>query len=155
MLARGSAMLARVQWLLVMLMTMVGWSPCQADQAIQWQGDDIHYPTLSSRLIPADVAKLHGIIRADNRMVTNLSIRKTSKTGEKGDPVTASIHGTATNLLNQQSVLDFTEVLEPNAIYYLANQLVDERDTLRYSISIQPQSSEATYLLEFVRDYYQ
>ena len=153
MLARGSAMLARVKWLLVMLMTMVGWSPCQADQAIQWQGYDIHYTTLSSRLIPADVAKLHGIIRADNRMVTNLSIRKTSKTGEKGDPVTASIHGTATNLLNQQSVLDFTEVLEPNAIYYLANQLVDERDTLRYSISIQPQSSEATYLLEFVRDY--
>jgi hypothetical protein len=45
--------------------------------------------------------------------------------------------------------------LEPNAIYYLANQLVDERDTLRYSISIQPQGSEATYLLEFGRDYYQ
>ena len=148
-------MLARVQWLPVMLMTMVGWNPCLADPPIQWQGYDIHYTILSSRLIPAEVAKLHGIIRADNRMVTNLSIRKTSKTGEKGDPVTASIHGTATNLLNQQSVLDFTEVLEPNAIYYLANQLVDERDTLRYSISIQPQSSEATYLLEFGRNYYQ
>jgi hypothetical protein len=128
-------MLTRSQWLFVLL-TVASWNHCQADQPIQWQGYDIHYTTLSSRLIPAEVAKLHGIIRADNRMVTN-------------------IHGTVTNLLNQQSVLDFTEVLEPNAIYYLANQLVDERDTLRYSISIQPQGSETTYLLEFGRDYYQ
>ena len=152
-------MLTRSQWLFVLL-TVASWNHCQADQPIQWQGYDIHYTTLSSRLIPAEVAKLHGIIRADNRMVTNIAIRQTSETSdetddEKGEPVTANIHGTVTNLLNQQSVLDFTEVLEPNAIYYLANQLVDERDTLRYSISIQPQSSEATYLLEFGRDYYQ
>jgi len=141
-----SVMLAPKYWLLLFILTHChyGW----AEQAIQWQEFDIHYTTLSSRLIPANVAKLHGITRADNRMVTNISIRK------QGQPVMASVQGTVTNLLNQQSVLDFTQVLEPNAVYYLANQLVDEKDTLRYAISIQPKASDSTYLLEFVRNYY-
>lgn len=124
-----------------------------ADQFISWQGYEIHYTTFSSRLIPPEVAAVHQIPRADNRLVTNISVRR------DGQPVAAKLHGTVTNLLNQQSILVFTEVLESDAIYYLANQLVDERDTLRYVINITPagadNSAENAYKLAFTRDFYQ
>jgi hypothetical protein len=122
---------------------------CQADQFIQWQGYEIHYTTLSSRLIPADVAASHGITRSDNRVVTNISIRK------DGLPIRANIRGTATNLLNQRQNLAFTEVMEQDAIYYLANQIVDVRDTLRFVLFILPEGTSEAYELAFVRDFYQ
>jgi hypothetical protein len=133
----------------VLLLTQQLGQTCQADQYVQWQGYEIHYTTLSSRLIPADVAASHDIIRADNRIVTNISIRK------DGLPIRASIRGTATNLLNQRQNLAFTEVMEQDAIYYLANQLVDVRDTLRFVLFVLPEGTNEPYELAFVRDYYQ
>jgi hypothetical protein len=138
-----------VMALLLQLSTQLLGQTCQADQFIQWQGYEIHYTTLSSRLIPADVAASHGITRADNRVVTNISIRR------DGQPIRANIRGTATNLLNQRQNLAFTEVMERDAIYYLANQLVDVRDTLRFVLFILPEGASEAYELAFVRDYYQ
>ena len=129
---------------------LAGTAPASlAAQFVSWQGYEIHYTSFSSMLIPAETAALHDIKRAKNRIVTNISLRR------DGQPVAASVQGTATNLLNQQSQLAFTEVKEQTAIYYLANQLVSERDTLRLSISIQPDGLDEAYLLEYVRDYYQ
>ena len=138
-----------VMALLVQLLGQLLGQTCQADQFIKWQGYEIHYTTLSSRLIPADVAASHGITRSDNRIVTNVSIRR------DGLPIKATIRGTATNLLNQRQILAFTEVMEQDAIYYLANQLVDVRDTLRFVLFILPEDADETYELAFVRDYYQ
>jgi hypothetical protein len=84
-----------VMALLVQLLGQLLGQTCQADQFIKWQGYEIHYTTLSSRLIPADVAASHGITRSDNRIVTNVSIRR------DGLPIKATIRGTATNLLNK------------------------------------------------------
>lgn len=119
----------------------------EAEQQQHWQGYDIHYTTFPSTLIPADIARLHNITRATNRVVTNISVRKNS------GPVKVKITGLVNNLLNQQYKLEFEEITEQDAVYYLASQIVDEKDTLRFSISIQPPNTEA-YLLEFVRQYY-
>lgn len=121
---------------------------CVSGEPVRWNGYDIYYTTFRSTLVPADVARLHGINRSDNRILTNITVRR------EGEPVRARVTGRVSNLLNQMSSLDFAEVIEEAAIYYLANQLVDERDTLRYTIDIRPQGSEDTFELEFVRQYY-
>ena len=118
-----------------------------AAETIQWQGYDIHYTTFSSLLIPPEVAAQHNISRSKNRIVTNISILK------QGEPQRADITGHNANLLNQLYTMDFVEVKEATAIYYLANQLIDERDTLRFEIEIKPLGSEETYPLKFMRQY--
>ncbi|MFN3236272.1 MAG: DUF4426 domain-containing protein [Pseudomonadales bacterium] len=118
-----------------------------AAETIQWQGFDIHYTTFSSMLIPPEVAASHNIARANNRIVTNISILK------NGEPQTATITGRNSNLLNQLYTMQFTEVVESSAVYYLANQLIDERDTLRFEIQISPSAIDDTYTLEFMRTY--
>jgi hypothetical protein len=118
-----------------------------AAETIQWQGFDIHYTTFSSMLIPPEVAASHNIARANNRIVTNISILK------NGEPQTATITGRNSNLLNQLYTMQFTEVVESSAVYYLSNQLIDERDTLRFEIQISPSAIDDTYTLEFMRTY--
>ena len=123
-------------------------STAHAEQFVQWQGFDIHYNTFSSLLIPAEVAKAHGISRSKSRIITNISIVK------NGDPTTAQVTGHSLNLLGQLTNLDFVEVNENTGIYYLANQIVDEKDTLRFSIKIQPAGSEDAFDLKYNRQYY-
>lgn len=117
-------------------------------ESVAWQGYVIYYTTLKSTLIPAEVAEAHGIKRSDSRIVTNVTIRKDEH------PVPARVEGVATNLLNQLFTLSFNEVVERDAIYYLASQVVDERDTLRYKIVVTPEGSRESYTLNFMREYY-
>ncbi len=116
-------------------------------ETVRWQGYDIHYTTFSSTLIPAEVAAAHDIERAKNRIVTNISILK------DGEPQVARLSGHNANLLNQLYTMSFVEVRESSAIYYLANQLIDERDTLRFVIEIEPETSQESYTLKFMRTY--
>ena len=125
----------------------MSWS-ARAEQFILWQGFEIHYNTFSSLLIPAEVAKAHGISRSKSRVVTNISIVR------DGVPKSAEVSGQSLNLLGQLTSLDFTEVNESTGIYYLANQIVDEKDTLRFSINIKPEGAEESYELRYNREYY-
>jgi hypothetical protein len=133
-------------WLLPLLLLQS--ASVNADQFETWYGYEIHYSTFSSLIIPSQVAEAHGIVRSKNRIVTNLSIR------QDGDSVRADVSGTRTNLLEQVTSMDFTEVVEQDAVYYLANQVINERDTIRFSINVKPEQIDKTYNLEFTRQYY-
>ena len=108
----------------------------------------IYATALSSMLIPADVARLHGIVRAANRIVVNV----TELTNDH--PSRASVKGTGTNLLGQRTSLDFAEVREQDAIYYLASLVTGEKDTLTFELEITPSGSEEPSLMRFERSYY-
>lgn len=120
----------------------------RAEQTQDWLGYDIHYTTYPSTLIPADVAAAHGITRSDNRLITNITVIK------NGEPVLVSIDGHAKNLLEQKFDLEFSEIKEHGAIYYLANQVIREQDVITFEISIKPAEETETYLLKFARRYY-
>ena len=100
-------------------------------------------------LIPSEVAKAHNITRSKSRIVTNITVRKDDTA------VAAKIEGTSTNLLNQLFTLDLQEVKEPGAIYYLSNQIMDERDMVRFQITITPNDHDDVYILKFNRNYFQ
>lgn len=116
-------------------------------ETVQWRGYDIHYTTFNSLLIPQEVAQAHNIVRSKYRIVTNVSILK------QGDPNPATVTGFNTNLLNQLFQMEFDEVTEKSAIYYLSNQLIDERDSLRFTITVQPFGENEAYELKFMRQY--
>lgn len=116
-------------------------------ETVQWRGYDIHYTTFNSLLIPQDVAKVHNIVRSKFRIVTNISVL------QDGEPSAAKVTGINTNLLNQLFTMRFDEVTEKTAIYYLSNQLIDERDTLRFTIQVTPYGESEALELKFMRQY--
>jgi hypothetical protein len=123
-------------------------SPLSAEQRVIRGPYEIHYTAISSTLIPASVAAKHGLVRSGNRIITNIAIRTSDKS------VGATITGTAENILNQLQPLDFHEVIEQGTIYYLAEQIINEKDLIRYNIQIQPVGSQETYELAFQRQYF-
>ena len=117
-------------------------------ETVEWNSYQIHYTALNSMLIPADIAKAHDIVRSKRRIVTNISVRK-------GDSaVAAKLVGRSINLFGQIFNMKFDEVVETGAIYYLSNQLIDERDTLNFEILVSPEDSESAYNLKFKRQYF-
>ena len=108
---------------------------CSAE--IQQNGDyDIHYAAFPSRIIPPEVALAHNLVRADNKIIVNVSV----KTGEQ--TTKAKLSGFVINLLEQVTELEFMEVNEGNAIYYLATHTSQTEDTLRFNVLISPPDSE-------------
>ena len=57
------------------------------------------------------------------------------------------------NLLNQQFDLEFNEVRESDAIYYLASHLALPQDILRFNLEVQPGDAAETVTIQFVRRY--
>ena len=66
----------------------------------------------------------------------------------------AQVKGTASNLLKQHITLQFLEIIENQTVYYLANNILDEKDNINYKISIKPEDENEAYELLFTRQYY-
>lgn len=135
------------QRLFILLLFLSLAQTCLGDM-VEWQGYEIHYTSLSSMLIPPAVAKAHNIVRSKRRIVTNITIRKDN------NAVKAIVTGNTRNLFGQIFTMHFDQVEEPSAIYYLSNQIIDERDTLYFEINISPSGSDPSYILEFRRQYF-
>ena len=121
-------------------------STAQGAQFVRAGDYEIHYTTFSSMLIPPEVAAVHNITRAENRIVINISGRR------HGEPASLLISGQVLNLLEQRVDLEFDEVREAEAIYYLASHTSLEHDILRFDLTITPPGSEPVHL-EFLRRY--
>ncbi|MBD3648995.1 MAG: DUF4426 domain-containing protein [Pseudomonadales bacterium] len=133
------------RWLPLLLCLMA--LDALADQA-SWKDYVIHYTTLPSTLIPADVAAAHDIVRADDRIIINITVRRNEAA------VAARVTRHVTNLLNQLVAIDFREITEPGAVYYLGSHRVDERETLRFDLDIRPDGEEDSFNLKFLRKFY-
>ncbi len=93
------------------------WLPgtANAEQFKQLGAYQVHYIVVPTTFLQADVARKYGLLRGKNRALVNVSVLD-----EQGTPAPATVTGTSTNLLGQPQTLQFKEVKEGPAIYYLA-----------------------------------
>jgi|SRR5690554_733562 len=130
----------------------------EADFRQQSFGDyTVHFSTFNSVFITPEVAELYGITRARNQALINISVTKTD--GDKtGLGLPAKITGTARNLLQQQRVLDFAEIDEGYATYYLAPLKHTKEEVFHFTISVTPTGQEhsnvAPMTVKFTRKLY-
>ena len=75
---------------------------------------EIHYIVIPTTFLRPAIADQYDLPRGKNRALVNVSIL------ENGQPKKADVTGTSRNLLEQQQTLEFREVDEGNAVYYLA-----------------------------------
>ena len=131
-------------------LALLAFSPPDASGSEKLEAGEhtIYATALSSLLIPPEVAQLHGIVRSAQRIVINVTVLRDSQ------PATATVTGSGTNLLGQQKKLDFAEIREQTAIYYLASLITNEKDRVRFELDVLPDGASETSSLEFERSYY-
>lgn len=116
----------------VLLLLIVAVSlPASAEQKETIGAYDAHYSVVPTLFLKPEIAARHGIRRARDRALLNVSILDRTDTAVK-----AVVSGTARNLLGQEVTLEFREVLDGPAVYYLAVVRHSNREVLRFIIDI-------------------
>lgn len=111
----------------------------------------IYYNTLPSNFIQPQVAEAYQITRSDNHGLVNISVIS-EKGSPYGDP--AQISGQVENLLGQQQPLEFFEVRDGKALYYLAQFEYFDETPLQFTIQVSPVSATKTFVLTFEKEFY-
>ena len=111
---------------------------------------DVHYIALDSTFITPEIAKSYDIVRSRFNALVNISVLDNKKDGNPAKHV--SIMGTAKNNLGQFKTLEFVEVTEGDAIYYLAQIPVRNEETVHFDLTISDGKKSQT--LKFYQKFY-
>ncbi|TYK66373.1 DUF4426 domain-containing protein [Colwellia echini] len=95
---------------------------------------NVHYMAIGSTFFTPEVAKAYGITRSRYNGLINISVLDNSQAGNPAK--TVSIMGQAKNNVGQFKALEFEEVREGDAIYYLAQVSYNNEETLHFDIMI-------------------
>jgi hypothetical protein len=113
----------------------------------------IHYNAFRSDTISPEVAKQHGLARANNRVLINIAILK-KVLNTTGKPTTSKVTGHASNLTGQLKQLEFKEITEGNAIYYHAETKISDGEFLKFDVKIIPEGETRAARLHFDKRFY-
>lgn len=107
----------------------------------------VFFSVFNSSFIPPEIAKSYNLVRGSNRALVNIAVLKNGSIyGGK-----ATISGQFKNLMQQSRELEFIEINEQKASYYLAPLRFDNEEVLHFHISVQPEGSEKTHTFSFHR----
>jgi hypothetical protein len=110
----------------------------------------VHFSALSTDQLPPEVAKAYNILRSKNRAMLNISvIRKSDNTA-----VTATVNVKTVNLTGQLKNVTMRQINEQEAIYYIGETAVANRETLVFDISVKPDGEERASDVRFKREFY-
>lgn len=110
----------------------------------------VHFSAQSTDELPPEIAKAYNILRSKNRAMLNVSvIRKADKT-----PVTAVVKVKTVNLTGQLKNVTMRQINEQEAIYYIGETAVANRETLVFDISVTPEGEERAANVRFKREFY-
>ncbi|WPN46945.1 MULTISPECIES: DUF4426 domain-containing protein [unclassified Pseudomonas] len=91
----------------------------------------VHYNTFNSTFLTPDIAKAAELTRSKNQGVINISVIK------EGKPLMAQVSGSVKDLTSQSVPLQFRQITEQGAIYYIAQYPVDQQEVRTFDIKVQ------------------
>ncbi|MES2675200.1 MAG: DUF4426 domain-containing protein [Pseudomonadota bacterium] len=113
----------------------------------------VHYNVFNSKLVPPEVAKIYNLTRGKDLALLNISLTKTENgTTTLGLP--AQIKAKATDLMQRKKSLEFIEIKEPEATYYLASIRYINEEDLRFEVSVLPPGETTPLNITFNRRLY-
>jgi Domain of unknown function (DUF4426) len=112
---------------------------------------EVHYVAYNSSFLSGDVAKIYGISRSKKQAVTVISIqhKDTAAVGIQGD-----VSGGAMNLMQQLRRLDFEEIKEGKAIYYVSTFTFNHEENLTFKVDVTIAPTGKTHQLKWQQQFW-
>ena len=125
-------------------------TPPVTETSKQFGNDTVHFSVLNTSFLTPQVARSYGIVRGKNKFLINVSVRRQS--GPDNIALRATINGTQSDLIHR-TPLDFREVIEQDAVYYIAEFAIsnDERRDFRLQVNVDDKPS---YDVQFIKMLY-
>jgi len=104
-------------------------------------GDDtVHFSVLNTSFLSPQIARSYGIVRGKNKFLINIAVRR--QAGLSSVALRAQASGSQSDLIHR-TPLEFREIIEQDAIYYIAEFAIsnDERRDFRLQITVDDKPS--------------
>jgi hypothetical protein len=105
--------------------------PAMAEQKQSYGELDVHYSAFNSSFLQPDVAAAVALVRSKQQGVVNVALL------QAGQASTGQVSGEVKNLLGQITPLNFKQVKEGTAIYYLAQFPFEQQEMLRFTLNVK------------------
>ena len=110
----------------------------------------VHFSAQTTDQLPPDVARLYSIVRSKNRAMLNVSVLREAD----NQAVTAVVTVKTVNLTGQLKNVTMRKITEGEAIYYIGEVAVANRETLIFDISVLPDGVEQAGEVRFKRQFF-
>lgn len=110
----------------------------------------VHFSAQTTDQLPPEVARAYNIVRSPNRAMLNVSVLRTTD----NQPVAAVVTVKTVNLTGQLKNVTMRQITEQDAIYYIGETPVANRETLIFDISVTPDGVETPSDVRFKRQFY-
>ena len=139
---------------LCLLLTLLGGSGMALAQQSKMFGPfELHYSVVNTTFLEPSVAATYGIIRGEERAILNLSVREhLDAGGDVGRPM--QLKGTSRDLLQKLDVLEFQEIREGPAVYYIAEFKFLNEEHRSFEVYFRPEGAQQTYTFELKHQMY-
>jgi hypothetical protein len=121
---------------LALLMAVLS-PPLAAQQAEDIGQHWVHYNTFNTAFLTPEVARAYGIERSGQRSLLNIAVVRKNEAG-LDTPVQARVTATASNLAGQRRDLEMREIVDGDAIYYIASFRIHNRERLNFVVEVEP-----------------
>lgn len=135
------------------LTLLLSYTACAAEEPKVFGAYQIYYNTVNTKMIPAEVARNYGVIRSANRALLNIAVKKVVDDNTK-IAVLANVTATATNLGNQMKSIDMQRVQEGEAIYYIGVFTINNAETLKFDVSVDPENKGTSTVITFDQEFF-
>jgi hypothetical protein len=135
---------------LITLLALSVITTSSAENMKKMDGLNIHYIALGSAFLTPEIAKAYGIERSRYKGLVNISVLDNTQAGNPSKAV--FINGKARNDVGQIKSLEFTEVKEGDAVYYLAQVSYTNEETIYFDINITDKGKQ--HNLKFSQKFY-
>lgn len=110
----------------------------------------VHFSAQSTDQLPPEVARAYDIVRSKNRAMLNVSVLREADNAA----VTADVTVKTVNLTGQLKNVTMRRIDEQEAIYYIGEVAVANRETLIFDISVTPDGVDTASDVRFKRQFY-
>ena len=138
------------KWITLALASLLA-LPAWAGQFKTIKDVEVHYSAFNSTFLTPQVARSYELKRNGYSTIINISVLDNYQAGKPA--ITAKVSGSAKNLIGQTKTLEFREVKEGSAIYYLAEFPISEEENLTFNIDVNA-GNKGTGRLKFTQKFY-
>ena len=136
-MARFTQLLLRLTTVVLLLLPLSSLAQQEArEQQVFTQFGDVRvlHTVFNSSFLQPEIAATYKFKRADDQMLVNVAVVR-GETASGGLPVKLS--GEVSNLMQQKKTLQFTEIHEKGAVYYLAPLRLDADEVLHFHFQVE------------------
>ena len=111
----------------------------------------VHFSAQTTDQLPREVAQAYMIQRSKNRAMLNVTIIRESDRAAVAGDITVKTR----NLTQQLKTVEMRRIDEQEAIYYIGETSVANRETLIFEIAVKPEGEEQpSEVIRFQRQFY-